>query len=306
MKLEINLTDEQAAPILAALELLAHPQMMLTPEPSTPALPEPPEGFHPAKGGPIKGFDSGMRDDALFWNKEIESWCRATRGKGSLPYALRIGSDIARLNGLGLNLEVGKTYATNAGEIVNLDFTSDLEPGDAWGDSSKPNLWNSIGQALIDGAAQPLDHPDSIREEIPAELLPLPTPPSGFKELRWGGLSRKARGAYFFFYDRGDWVFTLDSSPVDDDGPYLEAIPADKPERKAREWDVCVSDHTGELIPFRTGRETVRVREILPGEPTSEQVQTLVDEASAICDRLESQGWAPIPLRKALAPFRKP
>ena len=88
-----------------------------------------------------------------------------------------------------------------------------------------------------------------------------------------------------------------------------EAIPADKPERKAREWEI---NHDGLStypiaisVPFDQKRiepgMPVMAREILPGDPTPDQVATLADRAKdalAIirrmgltareCDRLES------------------
>jgi hypothetical protein len=101
MKLEINLTDEQAAPILAALELLAHPLVTITPEPPAPALPDPPEGSHPAMMGPIPCPSGEDTHDIALWATGESEWDH-TKWAGALPqiYALRIGSDIARLNGL--------------------------------------------------------------------------------------------------------------------------------------------------------------------------------------------------------------
>ena len=96
MKLEITLTDEQAAPIIAALELLAHPQMTLTP---APALPEPPEGFHKAIMGPLKVQAEKPTSDILMWQDGI--WKDlGFNGNSTIPYALRIGSEIAKLNGI--------------------------------------------------------------------------------------------------------------------------------------------------------------------------------------------------------------
>lgn len=285
-----------------------------------PALPAPPEGFHKAMMGPVKGCgNSGdyIPGIAIFDAYRSGEWCTKDDWSGDQPkriYALRIGSDIARLNGLELTLELGRTYATNSGEIVNPDFTSDLEPGDAWGDSSKPNLWNSIGQALIDGIAQPLSHPDSIREEIPAELLPLPALPSGFKELRWRGFGWATNHdvQFYFFEPANCWLGgpSMSQKAKGKSGYYLEAIPADKePEPvKRREWTL----HRHELNDFARivdsspfpHSKRIRVREVLPGDPTMEQVDALVRTLqNAFTFRVTNHPTWEAEARKALQPF---
>lgn len=309
MKLEITLTDKQAAPFVAALEKLANPLVAAMPEPTpAPTLPEPPEGFHPAMMGPIKGCgNSGdyIPGIAIFDAYGSGEWCTKDDWSGNQPkriYALRIGSNIARLNGLELTLELGRTYATNAGEIVT--FT----------DACDGTMWNPIGQALIDGVAQPLSHPDSIREEIPAELLPLPKLPDGFKEWRWRGKGFSKSSIRFAFGDVKDgwevspcdWAsgnalynqryYYLEAIPCTPDdvfGP--EAIPADKElePAKRREWDASIRKATGKIC-YRSSHDSpeiwefTRVREVLPGDPTMEQVEELVKEAQEVVHMLSN------------------
>jgi hypothetical protein len=313
MKHEIASILRDAADRIAAIENKTGP----TP---APALPEPSEGFHPAMRGPLKVWYKG-------WSKDIakfkdDAWDH-TGWAGSIDgvFALRIGSDIARLNGLGLKLGLGKTYATNAGEIVRASMRSGTDFGDDWR-AMDVKRWNSIGQALIDGVAQPLDHPGTIKEEIPGELLPLPALPDGFKEWRargyeWEDENFEGIIAYRHGFEYG-WEIVEEFPNGCVGAYYLEAIPADKPERKAREWGL----HRHELNDFMRaidgpafphGKE-IRVREILPGEPTQEQVQALV---SAV-ERLSEVWFEPkngtgglaneirAQVDAALAPFRKP
>jgi hypothetical protein len=304
MKHEIASILRDAADRIAAIE--NKPEQ--TP---APAMPEPPEGFHPAMMGPIAHYSLDLiYDGDIALHHYGVGWVFDGVGNHNLPYALRIGSDIARLNGLGLKLELGRTYATNAGGIVSglvKHGLTGMPEQDAF--SADVNEWNFIGQALIDGVAQPIDHPDSIREEIPAELLPLPTLPDGFKEWRWRGKAWKSEKAFFTLAKIGlhKW-FELGNraQPASgmDDRYYLEAIPADKPERKAREWDVYVSE--GSLLRYSASglSEIVRVREIIPGEPTMEQVQALVDTLTKAVAHPVIGAWLE-DAEKALAPFRK-
>lgn len=215
-----------------------------------PTLPEPPEGFHPAIMGPIAFHAYENTHDIALWDTKESKWDH-TKWAGSLPqiYALRIGSDIARLNGLGLKLELSRTYATNSGEIVEMNESQGFS--EIFKSSKRKGEWNSIGQALIDGVAQPLDHPDSIKEEIPAD---------------------------------------------------------NEPERKAREWDASVSKVSGRVYHRLDGDSSenwdlIRVREILPGEPTIEQISDMIEALE--CARLEKIGWIDA-VETALAPFRKP
>jgi hypothetical protein len=97
MKIEINLTNEQAAEIKAALlkSSTETPPAM----PSEPALPESPNGFHPAIMGPIAHPSCGFSQDIArliqgIWN--MTGW----DGSSDDYYALRKGSEIARMNGL--------------------------------------------------------------------------------------------------------------------------------------------------------------------------------------------------------------
>lgn len=238
MKLEINLTDEQAAEIKAAL-LKIEPEP-LPAMPSDPALPEPP----------------------------------------------------------GLRLELGKTYATNSREIVTL-------PGAGHGtldeNGSVPRhpcngtqWWNGYGQLFIDGVAQPLDHPDSIKEEIPSELLPLPKLPDGFKEWRargYGWKREKGSPVAYKSLKNPEWNSLDNKADGSKSLYYLEAIPADKPEpepRKAREWDASTSIGATIIGPIGRYSETIRVREILPGDPTPEQVATLTDALWHALERLKN------------------
>jgi hypothetical protein len=261
-----------------------------------PALPEPPEGFHPAMMGPIPHPAEPKSDDIVtIWNGgwSIGGWQGTSKGEF---YALRIGSDIARLNGLGLNLELGKTYATNAGEIVDINESQGFSY--IFKSSKRKGEWNSIGQALIDGVAQPLDHPDSIKEEIPAELLPLPKLPDGFKEWRWRGKGWKAKNVTYAFASSLTDKFDLQGSNSTyghTTGYYLEAIPADKEPAKAREWEI---NHDGLStypiaisVPFDQKRiepgMPVMAREVLPGEPSAEDVEKLVDALKHGLKRME-------------------
>jgi hypothetical protein len=61
-------------------------------------------------------------------------------------------------------------------------------------------------------------------------------------------------------------------------GLEVETIPDEPEPRKAREWEASVGKaHGGEWLAMPTVYdEKIRVREILPGEPTPEQVQALV------------------------------
>lgn len=341
MNLTIKLTDEQAAEIKAAL-LNAEPK-------SAPALPNPPEGFHPAMMGPIKGGSSSESIEGVAMRLENPSkWDTGKSWGGSLSdstYALRIGSEIARLNGLGLKLELGKTYATNAGEIVNPLRHALYNPPltDRWliGLGS-PKEWNSIGQALIDGVAQPLSHQDSIKEEIPSELLPLPKLPDGFKEWRargYGTGETSGKGEWVAGLPehtgegRYEWVHIPSSATLYwPSRYYLEAIPADKPEpepepkpRKAREWKASVNRENGQLYPYHDEYDSqfwepgIRVREILPGEPTRDHVNELVEAFSEfpsilqwlkmdafIRGYLSNESEKIERMESALAPFRKP
>ena len=88
---------------------------------------------------------------------------------------------------------------------------------------------------------------------------------------------------------------------------YLEevALPSDKPEPcKAREWDVYVSE--GSLLRYSASglSEIVRVREILPGDPTQEEIRALVVAAKNACQGMTRN--QSLDLLQALAPFRKP
>jgi hypothetical protein len=102
----------------------------------------------------------------------------------------------------------------------------------------------------------------------------------------------------------------------------IEAVRADKPEpRKAREWKASISS-LGEIMYYKDGDESdptiepIRVREILPGDPTMEQVAELVKTAEALRDYIEAQKWGNAwpgrpqatmdALNSALSPFHKP
>ncbi len=292
MKTEIaNILREAADKIEAVCEP--------APLPEIPSLPPAPEGFHPAMMGPIKNPGFKFTHDIVRWFGDQwaidQKWSGETNGD---IYALRKGSEIARMNGLELKLELGRTYATNAGEIVMPIDVLTQQPSVLWKCTTADMFWNAVGQNVIFGTAQPLSHPDTIKEEIPAELLPLPTLPDGFKEWRWRGLgwtNGRERCGMAVTQDNGSWGVYENNFPSGDSYPdryYLEAIPCTpddvfgpepKPEKvEPREWDVTlfVDD---DLLCFRArndgatqGRELLRVREVLPGDPTPEQVSRLV------------------------------
>ena len=97
MKLEITLTDEQSAEIKAALLKTE------SANPIEPTMPDPPEGFHPAMMGLIPHqaqFPNTM--DVVMFSERRKEW-HDPGWEGGIDgrfYALRIGSEIARLNGL--------------------------------------------------------------------------------------------------------------------------------------------------------------------------------------------------------------
>ena len=398
------------AKLTAFLQTLEAEPERVAPEPATPtqpALPEAPEGFHPAIRGPIKG--DSTTGDVLFWWESAGRWDDASFVCTDELFALRIGSEVAQLNGLGLKLETGRTYATVSGEIFGIDTKRSHPDGTiAFGNIRFPNPWNSIGQALIDGTPQPLSHPDSIREEIPAKLLPLPKLPDGFKEWRWRGEAWESQKAKYVCFDNE--ARSLKKWSAGGEGRasgmpsmfYLEAIPADVVEEEpfrietgkryvqrngevtpplkdtghnsyplkalmpnyglsswqingkwsnskkeqpfdlirehvepepapatvardalwtirindgfcSREYriagrgDTCIESVSEECAEFLNGVITGsdHVREILPGDPTPEQVRELVEEAERLKDTLIRNGWSPGKLARVLAPFRK-
>jgi len=160
MNLTIQLTEEQANQLAKQIKA-----GVPTPAPA-PALPEPPEGFHPAMMGPLKCLanDRQLRDVAMLLDDgwSVSLWAGINGGKF---YALRIGSEIAMLNGLE-----------------------------------------------------------------------------------------------------------------------VEALPDEPEPRKAREWEASVS-RLGSIGHASDHLEKIRVREVLPGEPTQERVQALVDALESISRR---------------------
>jgi len=164
-----------------------------------------------------------------------------------------------------------------------------------------------------------------IKAGVPTTAPALPEPPEGFHPAMMGPLKVMAKGDQCS--NVGSWLdgkFTTGWSGSDAGEPYAirigseiarmnglepEAIPADKPERKAREFYLFPSEPSLGHYPVRQVRmdklEQVRVREILPGEPTQEQVQALVDAIEEQLGYIHSHHILPA-MESALTPFRKP
>lgn len=79
-----------------------------------------------------------------------------------------------------------------------------------------------------------------------------------------------------------------------------------------REWLVSINRENGQPYPHNDLDDPkiwdvgVRVREVLPGDPTPEQVEALVREAEHAVRHCKARGIGFTTLNKALTPFRKP
>lgn len=96
MNLILKLTDEQTKSL--AEQIIAPPKEEQTVQPITKEnLPKPPKGFHEAIVGPLAFPSNEFNDDILMW---VNEWFSTWKGAGEAIYSLRIGSTIAKLNGL--------------------------------------------------------------------------------------------------------------------------------------------------------------------------------------------------------------
>jgi hypothetical protein len=199
--------------------------------PTKPALPDPPEGFHPAIMGPLKvqanGHHSSCAKDIMRW--DAPRWSSEWAGADEVPYALRIGSEIAKLNGL----EPDEQEMTADHPNCKGGCQYALETG-VWPNRVCPN-------GECHRSTQKPDEPKTARRE-------------------WG-----LRGHSF-----------LDANVVVK-GPLLKC------------------DMT-----------CITVREVLPGDPTPEQVEELVKAAEESKHAYGQNHPIRTRLHSALAPFRKP
>lgn len=174
-----------------------------------------------------------------------------------------------------------------------------------------------IASILRDAA----DRIAAIEETLPTPALP--EPPEDYVLLGKGGEfkipSEVFKGATRAVGMFGQWDIRSDvlngkapslwyAAPIGSDiarlnGIEPQAIPADKPERKAREWHASVSPGGSFLASLGEYSEPITVREILPGEPTMEQIEELVHVAKMALQYLPEGRFCA--MSKALAPFRK-
>lgn len=109
----------------------------------------------------------------------------------------------------------------------------------------------------------------------------------------------------------GDWKDSLHVRPK-----------TDNPEPvKRREWTVSIYRENGQAYPYSNADDLqfwepgIRVREVLPGDPTPEQVEALARLSEELRDYIDAQKWGSAwpgkphatidALEAALAPFQK-